>query len=131
MRSLMFGAFEVSIRQDILRGVFKVYMYRRENRETYFITKAGLVHAIQEGAPFDENEVVFAEMSQDQLAAFAEAMSEMGIKTNHDSIAEGKLAATERHLEDMRLIALARFNKPAKQEPQNKAIARELFGDKS
>lgn len=109
MKQFMFGAFEVSIRQDILRGVYKVYMYRREDRETYFITKAGLVHTIQEGAVYDENEVVFAEMSLDQLGAFAEAMSELGIKTNHDSIAQGKLAATEKHLEDMRLIALSKY----------------------
>lgn len=45
------------------------------------------------------------------MQSLAQALSERGVKTNKDSIAEGKLAATERHLEDMRLIALSRYKK--------------------
>lgn len=105
----MFGEFEVSIRAHLMNNSQRIYLYKREEGTTYFVTKSGDVHAIQEGALFDEEALMFAEMTDDQLTAFAEAMSQMGIKTNHDSIAEGKLFATERHLEDMRTIALARY----------------------
>lgn len=106
---VMFGEFTVTIREDIRAGSFKVFLYKQENRELYFITKSGDVHLIQEGAIINDDEVMFAQMTADQLKAFAEATAALGIKTNHDSIAEGKLAATERHLEDMRLIALSKY----------------------
>lgn len=108
---MMFGEFEVSIRDHLMNNSKRIYLYKREQGTTYFVTKLGEIHAIQEGAIFDDEALMFAEMTDDQLTAFAEAMSQMGIKTNHDSIAEGKLLATERHLEDMRTIALSRYQK--------------------
>ena len=106
----MFGDFEVSLRQDIRRGTYKVFMYQRTgNHETVFITKKGEGVTVKEGDKIDDNDIMFAEMTRDQLSAFAEELSSLGIKTNHDSIAEGKLAATERHLQDMRTIALSKY----------------------
>lgn len=109
MSNIWFGDYKVHIQEIPGRVGFNVYLFKYEQDAIIFIKGDGTANRIDEGANYDEKEFVFAEMSKDQLSAFAEALASEGIKTNKDSIAEGKLAATERHLEDMRLIALYKF----------------------
>lgn len=43
-------------------------------------------------------------LDRETLGALAAAMNELGFRTDRDGIIEGKLGATERHLEDMRTL---------------------------
>lgn len=108
----MFGDFKVHIQQTPGMINYRVFLFQHRQDGTVFIKNDGTAQTVPEGATRKEDELYFAEMSDDQLQAFAEALASKGIKTNKDSVAEGKLAATERHLEDMRLIALSKFKAP-------------------
>lgn len=112
MSDIWFGDYKVHIQGVPGRVALNVYLVRYDRGSSTFIKSDGTAHTISEGERIEQDKLVFAEMSDDQLAAFAEALASKGIKTNKDSIAEGKLAATERHLEDMRLIALHKFKAP-------------------
>lgn len=107
-----FGDFKVHIQEEVGRSVNRVFLYQNKQGYTVFLKNDGTAQTIKEGEQHKYDELWFVEMSYDQLHAFAEALANKGIKTNKDSIAEGKLQATERHLEDMRLIALHKFAKP-------------------
>lgn len=104
-----FGQFKVFIQERPHLLLYRVFLSKRDSNSTIFIKADGMAYELVEGAKIDEDEVYFAEMSGDQLQALAEALASKGIKTNKDSIAEGKLSATERHLEDMRTIVLHKF----------------------
>lgn len=105
----MFGDFKVQIRDNIGKSDKRIFLFQTNQKATIFVTHKGTVEIFQEGSNIDENEVYFADMSDDMLYAFANTLADRGIKTNKDSIAEGKLIATEKHLEDMRTIALKRY----------------------
>lgn len=102
----MFGDWKVHIQQKFGYKKYRIYLVQHLKDRSVFL-KDDTITTIMEGST--EEPPFFAEMDNDQLIAFAEALASKGIKTNNDSIAEGKLAATERHLEDMRLIALSKY----------------------
>lgn len=108
----MLGDFKVQIieRPGVIAN--RVYLYRVTNGKMEFITHNATVIMVKEGEPINDDELFFTDLSPDQLQAFAEALANKGVKTHKDSVAEGKLAATERHLEDMRTIALAKYATP-------------------
>lgn len=97
-------------------GVFtkRVFMWRYDRNVMEFFTHKAEVRIVKEGEQVNDDELYFAELTDDQLQAFADALANKGVKTRNDSIAEGKLQATEKHLEDMRLIALSKFKAPTK-----------------
>lgn len=108
---MMFGDFKVHIVENPGTVMNRIYLVRYDRDGSSFIKQDGTVTTVAEGAKVMTSELYFAEMSPDQLQALADALAQKGIKTNKDSVAEGKLLATERHLEDMRLIALDRYKK--------------------
>lgn len=108
---MFFGNFKVHIEELPGRITSRIFLFEIRNDSTTFITHKGTGVTVKEGEKIDNDKIYFAEMTPDQLQAFAGALADKGIKTNKDSIAEGKLAATEKHLEDMRTIALYKFKK--------------------
>lgn len=107
----MFGEFKVHIIETPAMMQSKVYLVRQEKNQVVFLTKDGTAVTIPRNSAVNTDHLYFAEMSPDQLQAFAQALADRGVKTNQDSVAEGKLTATERHLEDMRTIVLAKYRK--------------------
>jgi len=107
----MFGDWKVHIKEIPGRIDSEIYLWRVEKAGDVFLNDKGEAITLSEGS---SNPPYFAQLTADQLAALAEAFSQKGIKTNKDSVAQGKLAATERHLEDMRTIALNKYSKALK-----------------
>lgn len=103
----MFGDFKVQIIERPGISTNRVYLYRITGNIAEYVTHKAEVRVLREGEAIKEEELYFADMSQDQLQAFAEALANKGIKTTQDSIAQGKLQATEKHLEDMRMLVFA------------------------
>lgn len=106
----MFGDFKVQIieRPGIVDN--RVFLWRASPGAMEFITHKAEVRIVKDAEAVKDEELYFADLSQDQLQAFADALANKGIKTRNDSIAEGKLIATEKHLEDMRTLALPNPN---------------------
>ena len=57
----------------------------------------------------ESDDPIFAWLDDSMLAALAAAITKQGIKTPDQNLIQGKLEATERHLEDMRTIALKKY----------------------
>lgn len=81
-----------------------VYISRKHSSGGREYLKSGeMVETVAPGmAPKDDP--YFALLDEDQLKALQVAISEFGIKPPEASYIEGKLEATEKHLEDMRSI---------------------------
>ena len=106
----MFGDYKVQIIER--PGTFsnRIYLYKViPGHGTEYITYKAEVQILKRGEAVKDDELYFAEMTPDQLQAFAEALANKGIKTTQDSVAQGKLQATEKHLEDMRLITFKKL----------------------
>lgn len=114
MSNIWFGDYTVYIQENFQKMTNNVFLFKREQGVDHFVKGNGTVQAVERGEVAKLDELVFAEMSDDQLRAFASALSERGIKPDHVSVAEGKLEATQKHLEDMRLIALAPYQENKK-----------------
>jgi len=97
---------QVKFENDWQRNSLKVYMFEDGNRARQFYTKGGEeVHTVQDGEMLKDEDIMFARIPLDALQAFAEALSERGIKTDNDHKIAGTLEATKYHLEDMRKLA--------------------------
>lgn len=110
MSKTMIGEWQVQVMEVPGYNGRKIYLYRHLEYGTEFINEQGQMSTIINGERND-NPPCFAQMNEDQLAALAEALSEKGFSTHRDSVAQGKLAATEKHLEDMRKIALHNYDR--------------------
>lgn len=100
----MFGDWKVQIVEVPGMITSKVYLFQYLKEYTEFLTNKGDIITVKAGELRKEDNLYFTQMTPDQLQAFAEALASKGIKTNKDSIAEGKLTATEKHLNDMRRL---------------------------
>lgn len=99
------GEWKVQIIQRPQYMTSRVYLMQFTKGCTTFVTHDGLAINVVEGSEYKDDDVWFAEMTSDQLQAFANSMASQGIKTTNDSKNEGLLEATKYHLEDMRKIA--------------------------
>ena len=100
-----FGEWKVQIIDRPCYLDHRIYMMQIMNGATVFLTHNGTAITVKEGVSYKEDDVWFAEMSDDQLQAFADSLAGKGIKTINDHKNEGLLEATKYHLEDMRKIA--------------------------
>lgn len=100
-----FGEWKVKIIDRPQHATYRVYMMQCLDGKTVFLTHNGTAITIKDGEGYKEDDVWFAEMSNDQLQAFADTLANKGIKTINDYKNEGLLEATKYHLEDMRKIA--------------------------
>lgn len=104
MSKSYFGDWRVQIIDRPQYMTYRIYMSQVNNGVTIFLTHNGTEVTIQDGCIINEDDVWFAEMSDDQLRAFADSLATKGIKTVNDSKNEGLLEATKYHLEDMRTL---------------------------
>jgi len=80
--------------------VLDIFVYQRDfDGKIHLLQKGDLVETFDSGAVKEPS----FKMNKFQLQAFADAMSDMGIKPQ-EGFLEGKLGATEKHLEDMRTL---------------------------
>lgn len=101
----MFGEYTVQIIDNPGYANSRVFLFKKQGPHgTEFLTHTGDRILVAPATELKHEELYFADLDPDQLQALANALSKRGIKTNADSIAEGKLLATEKHLEDMRKI---------------------------
>lgn len=86
-------------------GTFLYVMQRLDTTHTRFLTKGGdEVLTVEDSAP-TKKEVYFARFEDDYIGQLiVQALDKHGIKAPAQSFVEGKLEATEKHLEDMRSI---------------------------
>lgn len=97
---------KVQFENDWQRKSVKVYMFEDGSRARSFYTKGGEeVRTVADGEILKDEDIIFARIPEDALQAFAEALSERGIKTDNDHKIAGTLEATKYHLENMRKIA--------------------------
>lgn len=108
MSELYFGEWRVQIIQRPGIMTNRVFVFQRDQSGTVFLTHDGNLERRIDAIAIKEEELYFADMTDEQLHAFAQTLADRGVKTNKDSIAEGKLMATERHLEDMRNIVFGK-----------------------
>lgn len=101
-----FGEWEVKIEPRYDIGTNFIFLVKKNGHERQLLTKDGVIIMLKEGGrPQPDVALHFAELDDDQLKAFADALATFGIKTKNDSKNEGLLEATRYHLEDMRRLA--------------------------
>ena len=118
----MFGDWEVNIVEQWVRNTNKVYLYKHEKDGVALLKQDGTLHLIKDDEQGGDD-YYFAEMTNRQLQAFADAMAGRGIKTTNDSKNEGLLIATKAHLEDMRSLV---FKLPKPKHDTLQDIKKEL-----
>ena len=103
------GPWRAEFEREYLTSRYNVYLFSGTGDSRTFLCKDGVGKTIPYGESTEKSDVIFAQMTQEQLQAMIDGLSELGLKTNRDSIAEGKLQATEKHLDDMRRIVLSKY----------------------
>jgi hypothetical protein len=81
-----------------------VYLVRRDGAGRVYLLPNGEARRVEQGRAVNDEEVRFALLDHDQLQALGRAISEKGYKAPDTHLIEGKLQATERHLDDMRTL---------------------------
>lgn len=82
-----------------------VFLYRdRERGVREYRTGQDEIKAVKEGERLNSDELRFALLDEDEMQALIAAFDKFGVKRPEASFTEGKLLATEKHLEDMRMI---------------------------
>ncbi len=99
-----FGDWEVHIVSSPWSRSNRIYLVKNDNHGGLALLANGILKRLTEGESSEKD--YFAEMTDEQLQAFADALADKGIKTVKDSKNEGLLEATRYHLEDMRKIAM-------------------------
>ena len=88
-----------------IMGTFLYVMRRLDTTHTQFLTKGGDEQITISESETTKKEVSFAHFQEDYVGRLiVEALDKHGIKAPSQSFTEGKLQATEKHLEDMRSI---------------------------
>lgn len=88
-----------------------IYLSRsREFGVREFLKSDDTIITVKNGEPSDNIE--FAYLDDDQLRALMVALDNHGVKRPDAGFTEGKLEATEKHLEDMRTFAMGSLAAP-------------------
>lgn len=86
-----------------------IYLSRkREYRTREFLRSDNTIVTVKEGEPND-GDLEFAWLDDDQMRALVAAFDKHGIKPPDAGFTLGKLTAVEKHLEDMRTLALSKY----------------------
>ena len=101
---MMFGNWKVQIIDVPGYELRRVYVFQRLNGSTAFLTKDSTVVTMQDNETQEYEDNYFADMSSDQLQAFADTLANKGVKTANDAKNEGLLVAKDAHLKDMRRL---------------------------
>jgi hypothetical protein len=110
---------KIYIDKPFLGGLVKIFVLEEKGRERYAITldrttKLLTQKKIEDGSA--EEAETFIELPvgffNDFVKAITDYASNNNIKTESETLLQGKLGATERHLEDMRKIVFKDYDKP-------------------
>lgn len=96
----------VVFRPDMIANA--VYMTREYGDRREYLTKTGKDYTIVTAKQYEtpKEDPIFILLDNSQIQSLAEAINEYGVQAPNEHLIEGKLLATERHLEDMRALAL-------------------------
>lgn len=83
------------------KGAHDVYIFRSVNGLTEVMGKNGTISKVLKGSAIPTEP--FMEMDDAMMQEMSDALAKVGIKPQKGFV-EGKLEATERHLEDMRSL---------------------------
>lgn len=83
-----------------------VYMTRDNGQDREYLTGTGTQHTIIRAGRHEavKDDPVFAVLDDDMIHALGAAINEAGYRVPNEHLIEGKLTATERHLDDMRAL---------------------------
>lgn len=82
-----------------------LYLYRRvDGQHNEFLTSKGEIRTVARNGVPTADDLCFALLEAEQLAAVAEAFSKSGVKTVSEHHIEGLLKAKDAHLKDMRTL---------------------------
>lgn len=95
----------VEFERDYIRNGYKVFMFEDTGRGRVFYTKGGEEAVAIEDGSVIRDDIYFCRIQDGAMKAFADKLSDMGIKTDNDHKIAGVLEATKYHLEDMRKLA--------------------------
>lgn len=95
----------VEFERDYIRSGYKVFMFEDTGRNRVFYTKGGEEAVTVEDGSVIRDDIYFCRIPDGALKAFADKLSDLGIKTDNDHKIAGTLEATKYHLEDMRKLA--------------------------
>lgn len=107
----MNNQWQVKIRENSYMLGKDMYIFRLTPRGREILNKDGTITDYENGMAIPLEP--FMHLEQDMLQGLADALNENGIKPQQGFI-EGKLEATEKHLEDMRRLVFKKTlqNKP-------------------
>lgn len=92
---------EISIQRLPGRTTLALYIFRRgHNGKTEVVQGNDTIVTFDEGQDFEPTITLFPEM----LSVLMKELSEYGVRLPEQSFIEGKLYATDKHLEDMRRL---------------------------
>jgi hypothetical protein len=96
----MYNNWKIRIIDNPIKINRDIYIFRRQGNKYQILTQEGLIEK-NEGDSIDEKPIM--ELTPEQLQAFSDELSNVGYKPQKGFM-EGKLEATEKHLEDMRKL---------------------------
>lgn len=97
------GEWKVQIQYQPWSMYNRIYLIRSLPEGRSLLTHDGTIKGFKKGGQ-PSNDDYFAEMDDEQLQAFADALANHGVKTVNDHHNAGLLEATKAHLEDMRTL---------------------------
>lgn len=96
----------VRFERDYINQKYNVFMFDNSNNgRRVFFKGDNTVVTVEDGQMLKHEDVIFCSIPDDALKAFADELSNIGIKTDNDHKMAGTLEATKYHLEDMRKLA--------------------------
>lgn len=100
---------KLEIQSDLNRIDYALYIYRDiDHQKREFITKGGLEVETQDKTSSIDKDVTFARILPEQLQQLQDEIAQLGVQPKSNSVNEGKLIATEKHLDDMRKLVFKR-----------------------
>lgn len=92
---------KIVFRPDMITNA--VYLVQDHGNSRAYLQPDGIMVSYMKNS-LPEKDPYFAMLDDDQLRALQSAISDHGVKPPEASYTQGKLEATEKHLEDMRSI---------------------------
>lgn len=89
-----------------------VYLMQNTTQGRLFLLPQGKTKLVKQGETYSGDKLYFAILQHEEMQALAQAFADNGIKTKDNSLMEGKLQATEKHLEDMRKLVFEPITEP-------------------
>lgn len=110
---MLLGDWEAKVVYEPGRSTNAIYLTRHTASGREYMLAEDTIRTLRQGETTDQD-LTFARLDDEQMRALLVAFDSHGVKRPEASYTQGKLEATEGHLEDMRLIALSKYYKEEK-----------------